>query len=60
MKLLTIIPAKLDSKRLTKKNIRTFRPKIGIGAEHYFNILGKKASKNIKKSFPIYRSNLSI
>lgn len=46
--------------KLTKKNIRTFRPKIGIGAEHYFNILGKKASKNIKKSFPIYRSNLSI
>ena len=46
--------------KLTKKNIKTFRPMIGIGAEHYFSIIGKKVNKNIKKSSPIFKSNLII
>ena len=44
--------------RLTKKNIITKRPKIGIGAEYYFKILGKKIKKNIKKNQPIYKKDL--
>ena len=28
--------------KLKTDNIKTFRPKIGIGSEHYLNIIGKK------------------
>ena len=38
----------------TKKNIITLRPKIGIGADNYFKLIGRKAKKNIKKMSPIY------
>ena len=32
----------------SKQNINCFRPVIGVGAEKYFQILGKKSKKNIK------------
>ena len=41
-------------------NIDTFRPKIGIGAENYFKIIGKKSKKNINKFNPIFKSSVSF
>ena len=38
---------------ITKKNIDTYRPKVGICASKYFKIIGKKARKNIKEGSPI-------
>ncbi len=43
--------------KFTKKNVQCFRPKIGIGSEYYFNLLGKKSKKNIKKFSPIFKNN---
>ena len=37
----------------SKQNINCFRPVIGVGAEKYFQILGKKSKKNIKAFEPI-------
>ena len=37
------------NEKLSEKNIACFRPKVGIGAENYFNLLGKKSKKNIKQ-----------
>ena len=42
------------NEKINEKNVISLRPKIGIGAENYFKILGKKAKKNIKKDDPIY------
>ncbi len=39
--------------KFTRKNIRSFRPKIGIGAEKFVKILGKIAKKKIAKDSPI-------
>ena len=33
----------------TLKNIQTFRPNIGLTADNYFKIIGKRSKKNIKK-----------
>lgn len=46
--------------KFTKMNIDTFRPKIGIGAENYFKIIGKKSKKNINKFDPIFKSSVSF
>ena len=46
------------SEKLSKSNIATYRPKIGIDAKYYFNILGKKVKKNILKFSPIYSKNI--
>ena len=40
--------------KFSNKNIGSFRPKIGLGAENYFRILGKKSNKNILKGSPIF------
>ena len=40
--------------RFNKKNLICLRPKIGIGSENYFKILGKKSSRFFKKNSPIY------
>jgi len=40
--------------RITKKNIITKRPCIGISSEHFFKILNKKIKKNKKRFDPIY------
>ena len=39
--------------KFTRKNIRSFRPKIGIGAEKFAKILGKISKKKIAKGSPI-------
>ncbi len=36
--------------KFTSSNIKCFRPCIGLGAEQYFKVLGKKAKSNIKKN----------
>ena len=40
--------------KFTKKNIGCFRPKIGLGAENYFKIIGKKSKKKFLKNSPIF------
>ena len=41
---------------VSKENIETLRPHIGICASKYFNILDKKIKKNIKSGEPIFQS----
>lgn len=43
---------------LTKNNISTFRPQIGISAENFNKVLGKKIKKDISKLTPIFKKNL--
>lgn len=43
---------------LTKQNIGNFRPLIGIGAENYDKIIGKKVKLNILKGSSIFFRNL--
>tara|TARA_B100000767_G_scaffold272602_2_gene300658 strand:+ start:3760 stop:4791 length:1032 start_codon:yes stop_codon:yes gene_type:complete len=42
--------------KLSQDNISTFRPAIGLSAKYYFQILGKKAKKDIEANTPIYSS----
>ena len=39
-------------------NIKTLRPKIGLDADKFFNILGKKTKKKINENEPIFFSDL--
>jgi len=48
------------NEKLTKKNIDTFRPNIGISSEYFFKIIGKKTRKKIKKFDSIYFKDLII
>ena len=42
--------------KFTKENIRVLRPRVGLVPLFYDKILGKKATKNIKKNDPIKRN----
>jgi pseudaminic acid synthase len=44
--------------RFTSNNISTYRPKVGLGANFYFKVLGKKAKKDIDSYSPIYSSHI--
>ena len=44
--------------KIMKDKILVKRPKIGIGAENFFKIIGKHAKKNIKKNDPIFKFNI--
>lgn len=44
--------------KITKDNINSLRPNIGICASQYFKILGKKTKKNIKADEPILKNYL--
>ena len=46
------------NERITKTNIETFRPLIGICASQYFVIMGKKTKKDFKKGDPIFKKDL--
>lgn len=46
--------------KLTQENIELKRPIIGIGAEDFFKVLGKKVKKDIKKNKPLYKKYLTI
>ena len=43
---------------ISKKKIISLRPKIGICSSKYYEIIGKKLKKNIKKNDPIYFKDL--
>ena len=40
--------------KINNNNILVLRPNIGIGAENFFKIIGKKINKDIKKNSPIF------
>lgn len=46
------------NQKLTKDNIETLRPSIGISASKYFDIIGRKIRKNMKKGDPIFYKDL--
>jgi pseudaminic acid synthase len=46
------------NEKITNKNIDTLRPKIGICASKYFEVLGKKAKKNINPGTPLKKNML--
>ena len=39
--------------KFSRSNIANFRPKIGLGSEHFPRLIGKKSKKNFKKNSPI-------
>ena len=41
--------------KFSYKNIKTLRPKLGICSSYYFNLIGKKSKKNIKKKIPLLK-----
>ena len=45
--------------KFSNKNIRSFRPFLGIGSENYNKILGKKSKKNIEKFSPIMKNDIT-
>ena len=47
------------NERFNPENIETYRPKIGLCASNYFEIIGKKSKKNIRKGFPIFKESVS-
>ena len=42
--------------RFTKKNIKTFRPDVGLSASKFLEILGKKSPIKIKKNYPLSKN----
>ena len=48
------------NEKFTRMNIDTFRPKIGIGAENYFKVIGKRSKKDINKFEPIFKSSVNF
>ena len=46
------------NQKINSKNINTFRPKIGICASEYFNVIGKHAKKNLSPNKALYWSNI--
>ena len=42
--------------KFSKKNIKTFRPNIGLSASYFLDLLGKKSPIKIKKNFPLPKS----
>lgn len=44
--------------RIKEKDLNVLRPKIGIGAEKIFKIIGKKLKRNIKRDAPIFHKDL--
>jgi pseudaminic acid synthase len=46
------------NEKITKKNIDTFRPRIGICASKYFEVINRKTKRLIKKNKPIFYKDL--
>ena len=46
--------------KFSKYNIRSFRPKIGVGSEYFETLIGKKSKKNISKYSPIFKNFFNI
>jgi sialic acid synthase SpsE len=47
-----------SGEELTKENIRVIRPGLGLAPKHYDELLGRKATKDIKAGTPLKRSML--
>ena len=48
----------LKGEKLSYENISTFRPSKGISSRYFFDVVGKKAKRNIKAFTPIYKEYL--
>ena len=46
------------NEKISRNNIDTLRPKIGICASKFFKILDKKATRTIKTNEPIFYSDI--
>lgn len=46
------------NEKLTKENIETLRPNIGICASKYFELIGKKINKNLYKGSPLLKKDV--
>lgn len=46
------------NEKISSKNIISLRPKVGIGSENFFKIIGKKTKKYIKKNSPVFFKDL--
>ena len=46
------------NEKITNQNIGTFRPHVGLSANYYFKILGKRIKKNIKPFSPIFKKDI--
>ena len=46
------------NEKLSKENIETLRPKIGVCASKYFEVIGKKINKNLYKGDPIFKKDI--
>ena len=42
--------------KFNRDNIRSYRPKIGVGSEYFETLIGKKSKKNISKFTPIFKN----
>lgn len=42
--------------KFSKKNIKTFRPNVGLSASYFLDLLGKKSPIKINKNFPLPKS----
>lgn len=42
------------NQKISEKNIDCYRPEIGIKANNFYKILGRRVKKNIKKNQPLY------
>lgn len=46
------------NEKFSKENIETLRPKIGICASKYFEVIGKKTNKIIYKGDPVFKKDI--
>lgn len=42
----------------SKKNVKNFRPDMGLSASYFLDILGKKSPMNLRKNYPLPNSNI--
>jgi len=42
---------------IKKKHIKSLRPNVGICASKFYDVVGKKLNKSVKKNTPIFRNN---
>jgi len=43
----------------TEKNLRVIRPALGLAPKHFFSILGKTATEDLKKGTPLQKGDIS-
>jgi len=43
--------------KINKKNIKSFRPGVGLSPQNYFSLIGKKIKRNVKKHTPVQKKD---